>query len=52
MADKKFNSNALNNSNWILSCPSATAVDDNKRTSENANRQRRNLEITPTTMNF
>ena len=42
----------LNNGNRILSYASVTAVDDNKRTSENSIRETRNHEITPTAMNF
>ena len=42
MIDEKFNSNALNNGNRILSYASATALDDNKRTSENLIRETRN----------
>ena len=36
MIGEKFHSNALNNGNRILLYTSVTAVDDNKRTSENS----------------
>ena len=52
MIGEKFHSNALNNGNRILLYTSVTAVDDNKRTSENSIWKTRNHEITPPTMNF
>ena len=36
MTDEKFNSNALNNVNQMLSYGYATSVDENKRTGENS----------------
>ena len=52
MIDRKFNLNALNNGNRILTYASTITVDDKKTTSETRSEKIRNNEITPTAINF